>query len=582
MGERWRLLYLVAAMIAVCVVSAGTGIYLPYRAALDQERQRVADAVENQVQLIEAVARFGRARSFGTAADVARQTLEQVIDAHERSRGTGRTGELVLARRVGEHIEFVLSHGREARGATRRATLGGHIAQPMQRALRGETGTMIGLDYRGVPVLAAYRPVPELDLGAVAKIDLAEIRAPYLRALWMGGLGAVGAIVISAYLFVRLTNPLIAQLEESVARQRAVVDTAAEGIITIDQSGVIESINKAAEEIFGYAPGELIGSNVNVLMPSPHAEQHDAYIERYRRTGERRIIGFGREVSGLRKDGTVFPLYVAVSEVRYAGGRLFTGIVRDLTEQKRAAEAVREAQRIAEERARLAEIGAMTAQVVHELGNPLAALGMQGQLIRRRMARGETLEALRVPIENIVANVSRLEAMTHALRGFARGLRLDLRDVDVAAFLGSLVALWRPLAEERAVRLCIEQDLPPEASVVRVDGGQLQRVFENLIKNAIEAINGEPGRVVLRARAPRSDRVRFTVEDNGTGVSDESRLFELFTTTKPDGMGFGLAIAKQIVLAHGGNIWHERASPRGAAFHVEIPTRGPSTDAVAG
>src|SRR5215469_11701147 len=129
-------------------------------------------------------------------------------------------------------------------------------------------------------------------------------------------------------------------LDDSEERLRAIMETAVEGIITIDERGLIEAMNPAAVRMFGYTPGEIIGKNVSVLMPSPYREQHDGYIDNYLRTGEARIIGIGREVSGRRKDGTIFPMDLSVSEVSLSGRRLFTGFVRDITERKEAEKAL--------------------------------------------------------------------------------------------------------------------------------------------------------------------------------------------------------------------------------------------------
>ncbi|MCH8167025.1 MAG: PAS domain S-box protein [Proteobacteria bacterium] len=172
------------------------------------------------------------------------------------------------------------------------------MAEPMRRALSGKSGTVTALDYRGKVVLAAYEPVADLNWGIVAKIDLAEIRAPFVRAGIVSMCVALVFVLGGAWLFLRVSNPLLRQLEEDEARMRAIVETAGEGIITINEQGIVKSFNKAAEHLFGYTADDLIGQNVNVLVPSPDKEQHDKHIARYLRTGEAKIIGSGREVEG--------------------------------------------------------------------------------------------------------------------------------------------------------------------------------------------------------------------------------------------------------------------------------------------
>lgn len=580
-GPRRRVAFLVAAMTVVCLISGGIAIYVPYTAAFEREGLRLAEILENQVKFVEAVAHFSLEHGGGEPGDRGEAAIAQVMDAHAGSIGFGQTGELVLARRAGDEMIFMTGRHRGGSGSGGSAPFAGTNAEPMRRALRGERGKMVALDYRGEPVLAVYRPVGELGLGAVAKVDLAEIRRPYVSGVAIAGLCAGVAITVCALLFLRVTNPLVDRAEESAARYRAIVDTAVEGIVTIDERGIIESANRAAEEIFGYTSRELIGRNVNILMPSPYRERHDEYLDRYRRTGEARIIGIGREVMGVRKSGELFPLGVAVSEVRLQQRTLFTGILRDLSERQRAEEALREARRVAEERSRLADIGAVAAQVVHDLGNPLAALAMQGRLIQRRMERGDSSQAVRALIANVVSNIGRLQAMTRELRGFAQGIRLELADIAVESFLRSVVELWQPLARDRGIWLGLALTPGGRAATVRGDSAQLQRVFDNLIKNAIEGVGGGGGRIVVSQRWVEAERACFSVEDDGPGVSEKVKLFGLFESTKREGTGLGLAIAKQIVLAHGGTIWHEAASPHGAIFFIELPTQGPAVDVVA-
>src|SRR5579862_1389520 len=174
-------------------------------------------------------------------------------------------------------------------------------------------------------------------------------------------------------------------LQVADARWRAVLSTARDAIISIDANGLLTLYNPAAEEMFGYRAEEVIGRNVTVLMPAPYREEHGEYIARYQRTGEARAIGRIRSVQGRRKNGAVFPIELSVSESRLGEEVLYTAILRDITEQLE----LRELQRAVQERTRLADVGAITAKVVHDLGNPLAALSMQAQLIMRRARRGD-------------------------------------------------------------------------------------------------------------------------------------------------------------------------------------------------
>jgi signal transduction histidine kinase len=233
----------------------------------------------------------------------------------------------------------------------------------------------------------------------------------------------------------------------------------------------------------------------------------------------------------------------------------------------------RRLEELAAAQARLAEIGALTAKVVHDLGNPLAALSMQAQLLRRRIEQGDPPEKMQAPVERILATVSRLDELAHDLSSFAREQRLQLATFDLRAFLAELVELWTPVAVAHCSELTLADTTPP--LLLCGDRAKLQRVFENLIKNAIEAVNTPPGSVVISCTLPDSETVCVCVEDNGRGIDEGFDAFRLFETTKAEGTGLGLAVARQIVLAHEGTIDHHRRFPQGTEFCVTLPLAGP-------
>lgn len=657
-------------------------------------------------------------------------------------------------------------------------------------------------------------------------------------------------------------------LRDCEASHGAIVDAAVDGIITVDDQGLIQSFNPAAEYFFGYRAAEVIGRNVNLLMPPPYRAEHDAYIARYLRTGEKRIIGIGREVVGQRKDGQTFPIDLAISEVQIGGRRIFTGMVRDISARKQAEEALRqqrdfaeslietaqvivlvldttggivrfnsymeqlsgyrlaevrgkdwfttllpernrartralfsqavgdldvrgnvdkivtksgeerdiewhsrtlkdadgkvlgllsigdditerrrrerrtaaqyavtralaesstlreaiprilqaiceaaewdlgelwhvdheanvlrwdgmwhtalaglmefgavsrkaalapgdglpgrvwatgeptwqrniiegphfhrtavaseaglrgafafpirsergvigimaffsrdvrepdidllkmldalgrqigdfmerkqteaelrELQKAAQERGRLADIGAITAQIVHDVGNPLAGISMQAQLILRRAARDDRQPVSTVvrQVETIVSEAQRLDALIKEFLEFSREQRLNRRHVELPRFLRDVVSLWQPLAAAHDIALTVA--LPSAVPPLTADEDKLRRVFENLVKNAVEAMAPGPGRVDIRVTLPEAEKVIISVEDTGPGIPKGLHPFRLFETTKPNGTGLGLAIAKQIIQAHGGHIGFAPRQPTGTIFLIELPSR---------
>ncbi len=352
--NRIGILILVLAVASAAI--GGSTIYLLYNVAFTQQQMRLVETAQSRARLLEAIARqedAEAARNPDQAEPGFPHTLSQIVDAHKNFRGFGQTGEFTLARLESEHIIFLLSHRHEDTFGTKKAHdpvhMSSKLAEPMRRALLGQAGTVVGLDYRGQFVLAAHEPVGGLNWGIVAKIDLAEIRAPFVRAGIISAGIALSLVLGGAGLFLRITNPLLLRLQKSEARTRAIVDTAVDGIITIDERGIVQSFNRAAEAMFGYAAAEVIGRNISMLMPSPNRDEHDEYLARYLRTRKRQVIGIGREVQGKRKDGSLFPLDLALSEVRLGDQRSFVGIVRDITERKRVEESIRTLARLCSE-----------------------------------------------------------------------------------------------------------------------------------------------------------------------------------------------------------------------------------------
>jgi two-component system sensor kinase FixL len=373
----------------------------------------------------------------------------------------------------------------------------------------------------------------------------------------------------------RLRRALGAELAASETRARAVLDTTASAIVSIDAQGVVETFNQAAERLFGHTAAEMIGQNVSRLMPEPHRGQHDAYIRRYLDTGERRIIGIGREVIGLRKDGTTVPIALTVTATPLQGRPFFTAAIRDLSQEKAAEEREHRLLRQALQNERLADIGAMTARIAHDFGNPLAGLSMTAQRMLRLLARDPPpVDRLTQAAETVLATTRHLDALVAEFKEFTREQRLNLQDIAVPAFLQEVVTVWQQEAGERGITLEIAAgDRPP---TIHGDHDKLRRVLDNLVKNALEAIDRGPGVVRLTVESSERGKLVISVADSGPGIPAGTDVFALFETTKPTGTGLGLAICRQIVLAHGGGIEYAAAQPAGTVFRMELPIHGPA------
>lgn len=218
MSPRKRIVLLILIMTSIVLIAGGIAVGLLYNTAFLEEEARLQETARSQARMIEAVAKFDKIYSNDYPEGAGAATLSQIKYAHARYDGFGETGEFVLARRENDRIVFLLSHRHYDLDAPKPVPWNSELATPMRLALSGKSGTVIGLDYRGQMVLAAFEPVSELNLGIVTKIDLAEIRAPFIRAAWYSGVTAIAAILFGAAIFFRVTNPILVRLQDTVAR----------------------------------------------------------------------------------------------------------------------------------------------------------------------------------------------------------------------------------------------------------------------------------------------------------------------------------------------------------------------------
>ncbi|WP_431471081.1 PAS domain-containing sensor histidine kinase [Sphingosinithalassobacter sp. LHW66-3] len=364
-------------------------------------------------------------------------------------------------------------------------------------------------------------------------------------------------------------------LERNALHLRSILATVPDAMIVIDERGIILSFSAAAERLFGYGEADVIGQNVAMLMPSPDRERHDNYIARYLATGERRIIGIGRIVVGQRRDGTDFPMELAVGEANTDGHRIFTGFIRDLTEQQRAELRVKELQSELIHVSRLSAMGTMASTLAHELNQPLTAIANYLEagrdLLGDLAAEGETAAMLREAMDESAHEALRAGNIVRRLRDFVSRGDVEKRVEDLSHLIDEAGRLALIGAKERGVRAFYDLDLAAEA--VLVDRVQIQQVLVNLIRNAVEALAESETRDITIATAPDArGMVRVSVADTGPGLAPgiAATLFQAFNSTKDRGMGLGLSICRTIVEAHGGRIWAEARPGGGTIFHFTV------------
>ncbi|WP_414692808.1 PAS domain S-box protein [Pararhizobium sp.] len=374
-----------------------------------------------------------------------------------------------------------------------------------------------------------------------------------------------------------------AALDVSQAHLKSVLDTVLDATIVSAPDGTIVSFNAAAVRQFGYTETEVVGQNLRMLMPQPYRREHDGYMNRYLVTGEKRIIGVDRVVVGQRKDGSTFPMKLAVGEMRSGDKRFFTGFIRDLTEREESAARLEEIQAELARLARLNEMGEMASTLAHELNQPLSAIANYVHGCSRLLRDMDTDVAVMMRDALAQAGNQSLRAgqIIKHLREFVTKGETDKAPQNIRQLVEEAGALALVGSREKGVRTVF--DYHPGADMVMADRIQIQQVLINLMRNAVEAMKDAPEKdLVVRIQPGAPGEVTVIVEDTGFGIPEEisAQLFKPFTTTKPGGMGIGLSISKRIVEAHGGVMTVSHTAHGGACFQFTLPAHEEREDHV--
>jgi PAS domain S-box-containing protein len=349
-------------------------------------------------------------------------------------------------------------------------------------------------------------------------------------------------------------------------RLEAIIESAVDGILAIDERGIIESVNQAAIKIFGYEREEMVGSNVSLLMPSPYQEEHDGYLANYLRTGDAKIIGIGREVVGRRKDGADVPLYLAVSEGRHGEHRTFTGIVRDLSELRLAQERARSAEQ-------LASLSLITAGIAHDIGTPMNVILGYADMLRDSLEDPKDRRRAKV----IAEQVRRVTDLLQTLLNIARPHQPVRRPLQIEEVLAHALDFFREKLRTRDIEVDRHFGAGP---AMLGDRDRLEQMFLNLIVNAADAMP-KGGRLFVAIEHTMDGEIEITIEDSGEGIAPDAleRIFEPFYTSKErgKGTGLGLVVSRSIVLDHEGSIEVESELDKGTRFRIRFPTSPKAT-----
>lgn len=361
----------------------------------------------------------------------------------------------------------------------------------------------------------------------------------------------------------------------SEARHRMVIDSMVDALITSDGRGNIECFNKAAEKMFGYTAEEVLGRNVSMLMPETRAHDHDRYMEDYKRTGEKRIIGIGREELARRKDGTTFPIDLAISEARFNGDRKFTGVIRDISERRAFEDELIQARMKAEDASKAKS--EFLARMNHELRTPMNAILGFVQLLQLDNERFDHKQ--QEMLDLIYSSGRHLLELIDDVLDFSsiesRGIQVRLEAIEFHELIKECIGIISPLAQKRGIGVSYDASAYVSRKII-ADRLRLKEVLVNLLSNAVK-YNREHGDIIINCEEIAGNRCRIKVTDSGIGLTEmqQQRVFKPFERlgaewTEVKGTGLGLSISKHIIESLGGEIGFTSTPGEGSSFWVDL------------
>jgi len=366
------------------------------------------------------------------------------------------------------------------------------------------------------------------------------------------------------------------ELKRSEARHRVVVETASDVVVSIDENGKIILASPATNRIFGYAPEELIGKPLTVLMPKAMRGLHEAGFKRYLETGARQLNWQGTEMTAMRADGEEFAVEVSFGEMTTDQGKVFTGFIRDISEKKRAEEELRSTHAEIARMMRVLTVGQLTASIAHEVNQPLSGIVTNASTCLRMLSSDQpNIEGARETARRTIRDGNRASEVVTRLRALFKRKEVAAEPIDLNDAAQEVIAL--SMSELQSDRILLRHDFAENLPPVKGDRIQIQQVILNLVHNALDAMRGvddRPRELLIKTESGDNKSVQLTVQDTGIGFASDAadRLFESFYTTKDDGMGIGLSVSRSIIEAHRGRLWASVNDGPGSSFAFSIPS----------
>jgi signal transduction histidine kinase len=597
-------------MVTVTIVVAGISMAILYQTAFERQRAHLSEVAQSQARLLEAVARFDSTQSGDYPGGAAAATVSQMKDAHTRYQGFGETGEFTLARKEGNFIRFILTHRHSDLDDPIPVPLDAWVAEPMRRALAGQSGTDILPDYRGAQVLAAYEPISLLDLGIVAKIDLSEINAPFIRAAGIAATIGLVLILIGGLIFVRVGNPIVMRLAQSEARYRHLFESAEISVWEEDYSRVwieltrlrsrgtvdlreyfaahpaavldfvrlikINSVNDATMTMFGSSfRNGLVPTVEETLVNSEIADFVEEFCAIWDGDDRFSIETTRRTLGGERKSVILsMPVPKSVEQSRSIPVSFF-----DITERK-------EMERTTQQAQKMESLGSLAGGIAHDINNMLVPILNITDTVAQSLPPSASQ---RQHLTLVTKAAQQIKTLVSKILAFSRHEKSEMRAVELAEVVHEAIDLIK-LATPSTVQLKFE--LEHSLCQVYSDKTQIVSAVINLASNAIDAMEGEVGKLGISLSTIEVDDAlaekvvglntgnyaKLTVSDTGSGMDEKTmrRVFDPFFTTKNvgEGTGMGLAMVYGIVSNHGGAVEITSAVGHGTTTIIYMPLMG--------
>jgi PAS domain S-box-containing protein len=375
----------------------------------------------------------------------------------------------------------------------------------------------------------------------------------------------------------RLRNNLA--LEESEERFRLVVESAPNAIVMIGANGLIEMVNAQTERVFGYTRDELLGKPIEILVPERYRPNHPGLRESFFAAPVSRPMGTGRDLYGLKKDGSEFPVEIGLNPIETDEGTMVLSAIVDISARKRLEERIHALNSTLMHMNRVSTAGELSTSIAHEINQPLTAMVANANAALRWFTNERpNLDRARSCMENIVRAGHHAGEIIESLRSIFKKSSQEKIAVDINGVIQDVLGLMRVELEREGIH--IQTELTGPLPLVIGHGGQLQLVISNLVRNAAEAMASMPRHArLLRVKTAieNPDGVLVSIEDTGMGIDPKNidRIFDAFFTTKSEGMGVGLAICRSLIEAHGGRLWASSDVDHGSVFNILLPASDP-------